>query len=135
MAALDEGDQGSKQAAAHANEAHHRQQNGNECRSLLEQRERQERERELIMWMVANRILSSLSKQKKNVFPTNHRLHQAEFIAHNVKSDLKLKNRLIGTIIGHFTTDEFAFFVENEAELLRRMTDLLVQRLQSTIES
>ena len=76
-----------------------------------------------------------LSKQKKEVFPTTNHLRQAEFISHNVKSDLKLKNRFIGTIIGHFTADEFTFFAENEAELMRRMTDLLVQRLQSTIES
>ncbi len=68
------------------------------------------------------------------MFPaSNHRL-QAEFIAHNVKSDLKFKNRLIGTLIGHFTAEEFAFFADNEAELTRRMTDLVVQRLQSAIE-
>ena len=76
-----------------------------------------------------------LSKQKKEVFPKTNHLRQAEFIAHNLKSDLKFKNRLIGTLIGHFTTDEFTFFAENEAELTRRMTDLLVQRLRSTIES
>lgn len=69
------------------------------------------------------------------MFPTTNPRLQAEFIAHNVKSDLKFKNRLIGTLIGHFTADEFAFFAENEAELTRRMTDLLVQRLQSTIEN
>jgi hypothetical protein len=48
-----------------------------------------------------------------------------------IKSDAKLKNRFLGTIIGHFTADEFAFYAENEAELIRRMTDLLVQRLGS----
>jgi hypothetical protein len=48
---------------------------------------------------------------------------------------MKLKNRLLGILIGHFTADEFVFFSQNEAELTRRMTDLLVQRLQSTIIS
>lgn len=74
-----------------------------------------------------------LEKQKKNRFPVNNRPLEAEFMAQTLKSDMKFKNRLIGTLIGHFTADEFSFFAENETELLRRMTDLLIQRLQSTI--
>ena len=70
----------------------------------------------------------------KNVFPTK-RNQLLAFIAQIIKSDMKLKNRFIGIIMGHFTIEEFAFFAENEAELMRRMTDLLVQRLQSTIEN
>ena len=57
----------------------------------------------------------------------------SEFIAQTVKSDMKLKNKLLGTLIGHFTLAEFAFFADNENELTRRMTDLLVQRLMSTV--
>lgn len=69
----------------------------------------------------------------KNVLVTTAPLLQSDIIAQTVKSDMKLKNRLLGILIGHFTADEFVFFSQNEAELTRRMTDLLVQRLQSTI--
>lgn len=71
----------------------------------------------------------------KNVLPKTDPLLQSEFIRQTIKSDMKLKNRLLGILIGHFTADEFVFFSRNEAELTRRMTDLLVQRLQSAIIS
>lgn len=46
---------------------------------------------------------------------------------------MKLKNRLLGIVMGQFTIEEYAFFAKNEAELTRRTTDLLVQRLISQI--
>ena len=72
-------------------------------------------------------------KQLKHGFLTKSPLLQSEHIAKSFKSDFKLKNRLLGVLIGHFTADELIFFMENEAELTRRMTDLMVQRLQSTL--
>jgi hypothetical protein len=68
-------------------------------------------------------------KQLKNVLPTNKFFSKSVFITQTIKSDAKLKNRLLGTVIGHFTEEEFAFFADNEPELTRRMTDLLVQRI------
>ena len=81
----------------------------------------------LLMWQ------NHLVKQLKNVVPTGTTRQISEFIAQTVKSDMKLKNKLLGTLIGHFTLTEFAFFADNENELTRRMTDLLVQRLMSTV--
>ena len=81
----------------------------------------------LLIWQ------NHLVKQLKNVVPTGTTLQISEFIAQTVKSDMKLKNKLLGTLIGHFTLAEFAFFADNENELTRRMTDLLVQRLMSTV--
>jgi hypothetical protein len=70
-----------------------------------------------------------IEKQMKNVLPKTHPLLQSEFIRQTIKADMKLKNRLLGILIGHFTADEFVFFSQNEAELTRRMTDLMIQRL------
>lgn len=58
---------------------------------------------------------------------------QRSYIAHALRTDQKFKNRLQGTIIGHFTLDEWAEFVTDEAELTRRLTELLIQRFQSQI--
>jgi hypothetical protein len=55
--------------------------------------------------------------------------NRSAYIAHAVRKDLRFKSQLLGTIIGLFTAAEFDFFIQNEAELSRRATDLLVQRL------
>jgi hypothetical protein len=56
---------------------------------------------------------------------------RAIHIEETVKNDLKFKNRLVGLIVGHFTLEEYQFFQENETELTRRLTQLLIQRLKS----
>jgi hypothetical protein len=69
---------------------------------------------------------------RKNVFFNLPEKSRSEYISHTLRSDLKFKNRLIGVTIGHFTLEEYSFFENNEAELTRRMTDLLIQRLITT---
>jgi hypothetical protein len=34
-------------------------------------------------------------------------------------------------IIGHFTTSELTIFLENEPDMVRRLTTMLIERLQS----
>jgi len=46
-----------------------------------------------------------------------------------------LKNRLIGTTIGLFTTEEIAFYFLNEKALNKRIIDMTITRFLSTIES
>jgi hypothetical protein len=77
-------------------------------------------------------LLHYIQKRKDAYFkiPTNAR---AEYITHAVRKDLRFKSQLMGTIMGCFTAAEFDIFVANETELTRRMTDLLVQRLISTV--
>jgi hypothetical protein len=53
------------------------------------------------------------------------------FIENAIKTDVKFKNRLLGIVIGHFTEAEYQFFKEHDSELTRRITDLIVQRVQS----
>jgi hypothetical protein len=54
-------------------------------------------------------------------------------IASLIKNDHKLRQVLSGTVIGHFTMEEYAEFQQNEAGLMRRLIALLVQRLQSEV--
>ncbi|MPR35368.1 glyoxalase [Salmonirosea aquatica] len=49
------------------------------------------------------------------------------------QKDLALRNQLIGLVLGLMTTDEWATFISQEKELSRRLHDLLIQRLQSTL--
>ena len=51
-----------------------------------------------------------------------------------LKRNARPKNMLVGMVAGHFTEDEFAFFVEQEPEIRRRLIDLCIQRLQDQID-
>lgn len=49
----------------------------------------------------------------------------------SVRSDQHFRHSLTGMVIGHFTAVELAFFLEHEQELMRRISSMMVQRLQS----
>ena len=55
---------------------------------------------------------------------------RAEKIKELVTRDNRLRGLLFGMVIGHFTTEEVAYYVENESGVNRRLTNLLVERLQ-----
>lgn len=68
---------------------------------------------------------------RKNVFSELKQEKRKIYIEEAIKTDLKFKNRLMGIIIGHFALEEYRFFQDNETELTRRLTQLLIQRIQS----
>jgi hypothetical protein len=59
---------------------------------------------------------------------------RAPYLEHAIRQDFRFKSLLQGIVIGHFTNEEFLVYMENEAELGRRMTDLLVQRIVSQLD-
>jgi hypothetical protein len=69
--------------------------------------------------------------KRKDIYFTLSKKAKKDWIAHSVRTDLRFRNLLIGAVIGHFTAAELAFFHSSEAGCMRRITDLLVQRLQS----
>lgn len=69
--------------------------------------------------------------KRKNQFYYLSPPKQLAYIDHCIRKDLHFKAQLLGLIIGHFTREEYQEYQKNEAELRRRITDLLVQRLQS----
>jgi len=71
-----------------------------------------------------------IHKRKDTYFTLTKKAKQ-DWIAHSVRTDLRFRNLLVGTIIGHFTAAELEFFHSNEAACMRRIIDLLVQRLQT----
>jgi len=60
---------------------------------------------------------------------------RVEWIKHSVQKDQSLRNTLTGMVLGHFTLEEWAIFHKNEAEHSRRLIQMLIQRLQSAVES
>jgi len=51
-----------------------------------------------------------------------------------VSTDRRLKRTLVGMAMGHFTDDEFAFYLQHRHELRRRMIDLLETRVTDQVD-
>ena len=73
-------------------------------------------------------------RKRKNVFLQLAPKARLEYIAHSVRHDAALRHLLAGAVVGHFTAAELAFFLENEADTMKRLADLTIQRLQSNYE-
>jgi len=70
----------------------------------------------------------------KNVFyelTLDRRLH---YIDNALHKDIKFRNALKGMVIGQFTTEEYASYIENSSALNKRIINLIIQRLQSNIQ-
>ena len=76
-------------------------------------------------------LFSTHIQKRKNVFFKLPKPARLEWITDAVRADQRFRNLLVGTVIGHFTIEELRIFESNEAEFLRRLTKLIIQRLQS----
>lgn len=56
-----------------------------------------------------------------------------DWIQHSLQQDQRLRQLMAGLVIGQFTVEEWTVFSENEAELMRRLISLVVQRLWSVV--
>ncbi len=79
------------------------------------------------------RIRHYISKRKLDFGALEQREKRA-FLEQSVRQDQLFRQSLAGMMIGHFTAAEMAFFLENESDCMRRLGDLLVQRLQSATD-
>lgn len=51
-----------------------------------------------------------------------------------LQKDLQFKNTLIGSIIGHFSLDEYKIYNQNTTEFNRRIINITIQRLQDSLD-
>ena len=56
------------------------------------------------------------------------------FIENAIQKDIKFRNSLKGIIIGQFTLEEYATYIENSSALNKRMMNIVKERLQSNIQ-
>ena len=56
------------------------------------------------------------------------------FIENAIQKDIKFRNSLKGMVIGLFTIDEYAEYIQNSSNLNKRMMNMLVERLKSQIQ-
>lgn len=55
------------------------------------------------------------------------------YIEQAVQKDNRFRSLLSGLVIGHFTADEFKKYESNESELNRRISTLVIKRIQDQI--
>lgn len=73
-------------------------------------------------------------KKRKKKFRQMDISDQLKYINHTVKTDNHFKNELIGMVVGLFTSEELIYFRTNESELKRRISEMIIQRIQSVVE-
>jgi len=59
---------------------------------------------------------------------------QKKYIRNSFKQDINLSKPLIYSIVGMFTSNELMFYNENHREVNKRITELLIERINSQIE-
>lgn len=80
------------------------------------------------------RVFKHYIKKRKNTFYNLIKKEKLNYIQHAASKDRAFNNLLQGIVIGHFSEEEWKVFIENEKELMRRINNLVVQRLQSQME-
>lgn len=68
---------------------------------------------------------------RKNVFQKLSPEKKLDYIENSIRKDLTFRSLLIGTVIGHFTLDEYQIYTQNENELKKRLINMSIERIKS----
>ncbi len=68
--------------------------------------------------------------KRKDTYTRLPHTEKLAWIEQALQTDQKFRNRLVGYIVGHFTSNEWQMFRASEPELVRRTVSMLIQRLQ-----
>ena len=79
------------------------------------------------------RVFQSYIIQRKNVFRQLTVADRKAYISNALTKDPKFGSLLKGLVIGLFTDEEWTKYVLNEAEINRRLSNLIEQRLLSNM--
>ena len=83
---------------------------------------------ELIILMVTAYI-----KMKKNAFYKLSNEKRPDYIKNNLLADRMIINELRGLVIGLFTVEETAYYLNNKSAISKRIQSLLFQRIISFV--
>lgn len=50
-----------------------------------------------------------------------------------LENDAPFKQLLLGSILGHFTVDEFTFYSQNSSEINKRILQIILRRFQDSV--
>jgi hypothetical protein len=78
-------------------------------------------------------FLNYISKYKRDFYSKTVE-NKLAVIENAIQKDIKFRNALKGMIIGLFTNDEYALYIQNSSSLNKRMMNLLIERLKSQVQ-
>jgi hypothetical protein len=79
-------------------------------------------------------VFKNYIAKHKNMFYDLYLPKQLDYIENAIQKDMKFRNSIKGMIIGQFTTEEYAVYIENSSALNKRMMNLVKERLVSQIQ-
>ena len=79
-------------------------------------------------------VFKNYVEKHKNVFYELSLPKQLDYIENAIHKDMKFRNSLKGMVIGQFTIEEYAIYIQNSSALNKRMMDLVKERLIDHIQ-
>lgn len=79
-------------------------------------------------------VFKNYIKKRKNVFYDLSLPKQLAYIENAIHKDMKFRNSLKGMIIGQFTTEEYAIYIQNSSALNKRMMNIVKERLLDSVQ-
>ena len=71
----------------------------------------------------------------KNVFYELSLEKQLAYIENSIHKDMKFRNSVKGMIIGQFTEEEYAIYIQNSSALNKRMMNIVKERFIDSIQA
>jgi hypothetical protein len=79
-------------------------------------------------------VFKNYSVKHKNVFSELSLQKQLDYIDNAIHKDMKFRNSIKGMIIGQFTVEEYALYIQNSSALNKRMMNIVKERLIDSIQ-
>ncbi|WP_242087083.1 glyoxalase [Aestuariivivens sediminis] len=79
-------------------------------------------------------VFKNYITKHKSVFYGLTLQKRMDYIENAIHKDMKFRNSLKGMVIGQFTLEEYAIYIENSCALNKRMMNLVKERLLSNIQ-
>jgi len=79
-------------------------------------------------------VFIDYAKQYKGVFFKLSSQQQLDYIHQSLSTNQRFKSKLIGTVVGLFTIEEYAYYSRNLSALNRRIISMTIQRLHDQLE-
>ena len=79
-------------------------------------------------------VFNNYIVKRKNVFYDLTLQKQLAYIDNTIHKDMKFRHSVKGMIIGQFTTEEYALYIENSSALNKRMMNIVKERLIDSVQ-
>ncbi|MCB0463772.1 MAG: glyoxalase [Flavobacteriaceae bacterium] len=80
-------------------------------------------------------VFKNYVAKHKNVFYELSLSKQLSYIDNAIHKDMKFRNSLKGMIIGQFTEEEYALYIQNSSALNKRMMNIVKERFIDSIQA